>query len=1060
MLLAGDTGVIPERLAHTTFYGGEDIAADMYFSCLDGNWNADGDSTYGEGFVSSSNPGDDVDLLPEVWVGRAPVVTTTDAATFISKTLQYEKTPVGDYEGNMLGFAEVLFPQDWHPGDFISLDGAELIEELLPYTDSDPDVHVTRMYENYLDARWRPGAHQLTRHAVVDSLDRGYNIAIHVGHGYRNVMSVGDDNMSTSDAMGLSNGNRLINLYAIDCTSNAIDFPCIGEAFILNPNGGAVTNVGSTRFDFPTAGRAYQTEYFRLLFQDSVTAVGELTSRQKLPFVSFASFDGVQRWTQMTLLMLGDPELRLYRGTPRNLVVTHNATFALSDSQFTVTVTRNGQPVPNALVTLYKAGDELRSVVVNGSGVAVVPFRPDSLGTAKLTVTALDSRPYQVNLPVVSGSGPVLADGVPILDDDSSGGTTGNADGNVDAGEIVDLRVPVRNNGSSSDGGVVGTLTTTDPLVTIVNGSVSYGTIGAGASVNPATGFRINFPYTLPDQREVPFTLLLTDVGGRAFREYIGLTVRAPEIAHYAHLESESPGNGNGRPEPGEAVTYQIQLRNIGTGPAEQVGARLRNVDGQASVVDSISTFGTIPAGATVTGDALVFLPSSTGAKFNLVVSDRYGVLFTQPLDLLYPAAPTGLLGTGAATTIALTWAHGLEPDLLGYNIYRSSSQLGTYTKVNPVPTGRTSYFLDANLAALTRYYYKVAAVDSSGNESSQSAIASVSTNPPTHTVFPIPTGGNSPSSPALEYIYQGGQMDIVSTSDLVYLFHADGTAPVDADGSGATSGDFSLRGHYFPAAPSVGNLDGTGWSIVAPSWDSTRVYVFDKAGQVRPGWPLVMPDGLWSSAALGDLDNNGTLELAFGSNGAKFYVMRADGSEWMDGDSNPATKGVFRTTTQLYNYGSPALADVDGNGQLDIIWGAFDGKFNVWRPNGTNLPGFPLAVNGNITSSPAVGFLDGPGDTTPELRVRGVQRIALRGRAGWPAARGLAGVDPDLGQQSRAVARARGHQQRRVPGRRVAEHERWRVRVQSRWIDSAEPVESPVQHADHWGDPVEPGGR
>src|SRR5262249_34235318 len=50
VLLGGDTDVIPERLAfNQSFYQIEHIAADIYYSCLDGNWDADGNSEYGEG---------------------------------------------------------------------------------------------------------------------------------------------------------------------------------------------------------------------------------------------------------------------------------------------------------------------------------------------------------------------------------------------------------------------------------------------------------------------------------------------------------------------------------------------------------------------------------------------------------------------------------------------------------------------------------------------------------------------------------------------------------------------------------------------------------------------------------------------------------------------------------------------------------------------------------------------------------------------------------------------------------------------------------------------------
>src|SRR4029078_11465491 len=151
-------------------------------------------------------------------------------------------------------------------------------------------------------------------------------------------MSVGDATITNADVGSLSNGNRLSNLYAANCTSNAIDFPCIGEAFLHNPNGGAVTNVGSSRFDFPVVGREYQNEFFRLMYQDSVQEVGELEAEQKTPYVAFSTQDFVHRWTQFTLLLLGDPELQIWTGKPRTLTVVHAASMALGDTTLTVNV--------------------------------------------------------------------------------------------------------------------------------------------------------------------------------------------------------------------------------------------------------------------------------------------------------------------------------------------------------------------------------------------------------------------------------------------------------------------------------------------------------------------------------------------------------------------------------------------------------------------------------------------------------------------------------------------------------------------------------------------------
>ncbi len=993
VLLGGDTEVIPTRYAVTLFYGGESIATDLYFSCLDGNWNADGDSIYGEGYASTQAPGDSCDLLPEVYVGRAPVITPSDVQTFVNKTLQYEKTPTGTYENTFLMFAEVLFPQPWTPGSPTQLDGAELAEDLLPLTDQVPDLHVARMYQNYTDGRWRPGSVPETYAAVKDSLNDGYGIELHIGHGYRNVMEVGDGALVNADVEGLHNGDRLPNLYAINCTSSAIDFPCIGEAFLLNPNGGAVTNVGSTRFDFPSAGRSYQYEYFRLFIEDSVNAVGELQARQKLPFVAFSSYDGVNRWTQMTLLELGDPELRMYLGNWRTLNVLYPSQIALSDSQFTVNVTSTGSlPVAGARVTAYRAGDEYTSVTTDPFGFAVLPFHPDSAGSFVLTVTAFNAKPFQVTIPIDPSAVATLVDGAVAVDDGTVPGTTGDQNGLVDAGETVDLRVALQNRGALTATNVNATLSTTDPQVTIVTPTAVYGTMDPDAVIVPAAGFRISTPYTTEDQREIPFTLVAHADGGLDWTETFQVTLHAPEVRSYRHDETEPVGNGDGRPQPGETVDYTVWIRNQGTGVAHSVVARLRSYDGLATVTDSVASFGDIAPGAAVAGDVVQFQPSSFGAKLALVISDIEGERLVQTLDLLHPAAPITLKGLGAASSIALTWHRNSEPDLFGYNIYRSSASNGPFTKVNSVPTGRTAYYTDGGLVPLTRYYYKITAVDSSGNESSLSAVAASSTNPPYHSIFPVPTGRNTPAPVALDYMYSGSQMDIAAGADLVYVLHADGTAPVDADGSGATLGDFTTLGSYYAAGPSLAPLaPGEGWSVVAPSWETHQVFAWDKDGNVRPGFPFATQDDLWSSIAIGDLDGDGSMELVFGSNGSNVYAIHHDGSEVIDGDANPATPGVFKHLSGAPNFCTPALADIDNDGLPEIIFASGNGRIYAWNGDGSDVPGFPVVTNAYFNSSPAVGYLDGPGDTTPEIVVPGtndsiyvIEPDGTR-RPGWP---------------------------------------------------------------------------
>jgi len=182
VLLGGDASVVPKRLARSSFFGGNDIPTDLYFQCLDGDWDANGNHIYGE--AAFAVPSDNADLVPEVWLGRAPVSTLVDAARFVQKTIQVQRTPAGDYEHRSLECAEVLFPDNWNPGDpDPSFDGSDIVEPLLPYFDPHSTLAVTRLYERFTNPALRPGALAETRAAVLAQMNAGVNQALVIGVG-------------------------------------------------------------------------------------------------------------------------------------------------------------------------------------------------------------------------------------------------------------------------------------------------------------------------------------------------------------------------------------------------------------------------------------------------------------------------------------------------------------------------------------------------------------------------------------------------------------------------------------------------------------------------------------------------------------------------------------------------------------------------------------------------------------------------------------------------------------------------------------------------------------
>ncbi|HEX2957469.1 MAG TPA: C25 family cysteine peptidase, partial [Chitinispirillaceae bacterium] len=69
VLLGGDINIIPMRKLYCNASGEvDDIPSDLYYQCLDGNYNSDNDSHWGE--TTDGPGGTDVDLMAEVYIGR------------------------------------------------------------------------------------------------------------------------------------------------------------------------------------------------------------------------------------------------------------------------------------------------------------------------------------------------------------------------------------------------------------------------------------------------------------------------------------------------------------------------------------------------------------------------------------------------------------------------------------------------------------------------------------------------------------------------------------------------------------------------------------------------------------------------------------------------------------------------------------------------------------------------------------------------------------------------------------------------------------------------------
>ncbi len=304
VLLGGDDSLLPmRRVTVHSALGSFLLPTDQYYACLEGTWNADGDGLWGE-LPGPADPGDEVDLTPELFVGRAPVREAKEARLFVRKTLAARPGPHEDAERSALLAADELLP---------GLDGAQLLEPLRPLLEAAGYVHVTRLYERF--ELW-PGSYPESRQALIDSLDAGYDLAVLSGAGGPGVLIAGDDvrdRFTSQDALALTNGRRLTHVYVQSGYTNDPDSaPSVGAGLVLAPAGGALSVIGATRQQFVVASHAFMDTYFGHALGTPGTSLGEALARtvdesQR----ELAPLTDDVRLTTLGTVLLGAPALEL-----------------------------------------------------------------------------------------------------------------------------------------------------------------------------------------------------------------------------------------------------------------------------------------------------------------------------------------------------------------------------------------------------------------------------------------------------------------------------------------------------------------------------------------------------------------------------------------------------------------------------------------------------------------------------------------------------------------------------------------------------------------------------
>ena len=303
-LLGGDVAVVPYRgfYASVDEYVDTDMAADMYYGCLDGTFNADGDSYWAE-------PEDGVDWLEEVYIGRAPVWSGQEAQNFVEKVIGYEQAGrqnVLQFHASFLRSGNDPESRDipwncyqWVPPGYTK---KELFEA---------DGQVTK---------------ELWRSAWVGTYGGPpyYPPLIfqHAGHGLTTSYHINYEVVNTvtwynSDVSSLTNNSFWPLHTSVACLTGEFEHnDCLAEAYVKDDCGAIACFMNDNYGWFSTLNAAmYSGEFlenqFRALFSDGKEHFGELLNQSKSYMVCSAMSNCVYRWCYYEINLIGDPETPL-----------------------------------------------------------------------------------------------------------------------------------------------------------------------------------------------------------------------------------------------------------------------------------------------------------------------------------------------------------------------------------------------------------------------------------------------------------------------------------------------------------------------------------------------------------------------------------------------------------------------------------------------------------------------------------------------------------------------------------------------------------------------------
>jgi hypothetical protein len=411
VLLGGDINIVPMRKLYC-YAGGEidNIPSDLYFQCLDGNYNSDGDANWGE--PTDGVGGADVDLMAEVSVGRASVENAAEMSNFVYKTLAYEnESEAAPYLRNALMCGEYLGFGGVADYATASMEEIRLGSSANGYTTagfaSCPAFTVGTLYDS-------PSYTWQKSDILARINSNSFGIINHLGHANDTYVM----KFYNADADILTN-NKFPFAYSQACLPGNFENDCMAEHLTTSTRSGMFAVVFNSRYGWgmgnSTDGpsQRFDRQFWNAYFGKKIFSLGEINAQSHEDNIWDINGECI-RWCYYETNLLGDPQtfLRGQATGPSLSYLSHTISDATGGNgdgiinpgesvALRVTLANSGSAAANGVTAVLSSSDPNISVSSATAAFGDIPCcgaSKTALGDFSVTVAPSCPTPHTATL--------------------------------------------------------------------------------------------------------------------------------------------------------------------------------------------------------------------------------------------------------------------------------------------------------------------------------------------------------------------------------------------------------------------------------------------------------------------------------------------------------------------------------------------------------------------------------------------------------------------------------------------------------------------------------------